>query len=70
MTCMYQLLCIINQLHTVKVTMAVYLLTANNKTDDTFYNQTSPLILMTQCCDKQNTPEKICSAEGLMALIM
>ena len=63
---MYQLLCIINQLYTVKVTMTVYLLTAN-KTEDTFHKQTS-LILMAQCCDKQNTPEKMCSA--VMALIM
>ena len=66
---MYQLLCIINQLYTVKVTMTVYLLTANNKTEDIFYKQTS-LILIVQCCGKQNTPGKICSAEGLMALIM
>ena len=49
--------------------MAVYLLTANNKIEDTFHKQTS-LILMAQCCGKQNTPEKICSVEGLMALIM
>ena len=49
--------------------MAAYLLTANNKTEDTFYKQTL-LILMVQCCGKQNTPGIICSAEGLMALIM
>ena len=36
--------------------MVVYLLTAN-KTEDTFHKQTS-LILMAQCCGKQNTPEK------------